>query len=87
MSARELSRAEVMQRLSSANLSQQEAARLLRLSVRQVKRLWRAYRRDGARGLVSRRRGRPSNNRLKPEFVAQVVGLVKRCYPDFGPTL
>lgn len=87
MSALELSRAEVMHRVKVGNLTQQEAARCLRLSVRQVKRLWRAYRRDGARGLISRKRGRPSNNRLNPQFVAQVVYLVTTRYPDFGPTL
>ena len=52
MSARELSRVEVMQRIKSARLDQQEAARVLRLSVRQIKRLWRSYKLDGARGLV-----------------------------------
>lgn len=87
MSAQELSRAQVMHRIKLGTLTQREAARLLRLSVRQIKRLWRAYRSDGARALISRKRGRPSNNRLDPLFVQQVVGLVKARYPDFGPTL
>jgi len=87
MSTQELSRADIMFRIRAGTLTQLEAARVLRLSVRQTKRLWRAYRRDGVQGLVSRRRGRPSNNRLDPRFVAKVVQLVKSRYPDFGPTL
>jgi len=87
MSAQELSRAEVMHRVKLGTLTQAEAARCLRLSVRQIKRLWRAYRRDGARGLISRKRGRPSNNKLNTNFGARVVQLVKARYPDFGPTL
>ena len=87
MSAQELSRAQVMHRIKLGTLTQREAARTLRLSVRQIKRLWRAYRGDGARALISRRRGRPSNNRLDSNFVQPVVALVKQRYPDFGSTL
>jgi predicted DNA-binding transcriptional regulator YafY len=64
MSKRELTRLEVMQRLKDKRLTQKEAARMLGLSTRQVKRLWRAYRELGPPGLVSARRGKPSNNRL-----------------------
>jgi homeodomain-containing protein len=87
MSARELGRVEVMERLKSSVLDQQEAARVLRLSVRQVKRLWRAYQHAGARGLISRKRGRPSNNRFDPAVATAIVDLLRLRYPDFGPTL
>src|SRR4030065_176518 len=59
MSNREISRLEVMQRLRDKCLKQSEAARMLGISERQVKRLFRAYKALGAGGLVSRRRGRP----------------------------
>jgi len=64
MSKRELTRLEVMQRLKEKRLTQKEAAQMLGISTRQVKRLWQAYREKGAPGLTSRRRGRPSNNRM-----------------------
>jgi hypothetical protein len=48
MSTKELSRLEVMQRLSKKQMSQQEAGRILSLSVRQIKRLLKAYRKQGA---------------------------------------
>ncbi len=64
MSKKELNRLEVMQRIKEKRLTQKEAARMLGLSVRQVKRLYSAYRQQGAVGLVSKRRGKPSNNRL-----------------------
>jgi transposase len=87
MSKRELNRLEVMQRLKDKRLTQKEAARLLGLSTRQVKRLWRAYREKGPPGLVSARRGKPSNNRLEADLVQEVLGLIKAKYDDFGPTL
>jgi len=87
MSQRELSRLEVIQRVCRKTLRQRRAAELLGLSVRQVKRLCREYRREGAASLVSKRRGRPSNNRLAPETVSAAGHLLRSRYPDFGPTL
>jgi len=87
MSKRELTRLEAMQRLKDKRLTQKEAARMLGLSVRQIKRLYRAYKAQGARGLVSRRRGKPSNNRLDAETQQKAIDLIHEHYRDFGPTL
>jgi transposase len=87
MSKREITRLEVMQRLKEKRLTQKEAARLLGISTRQVKRLWRIYRKKGAEGLVSQRRGKPSNNRLDAGLVQQALDLIQENYADFGPTL
>jgi len=87
MSQRELSRLEVIQRVCRKTLTQRRAADLLALSARQVKRLCRAFKRSGAAALVSRRRGRPSNNRLRPELLGAARALLRERYYDFGPTL
>jgi transposase len=87
MSHRELTRLEVMQRIKEKRLIQKEAAQILKISIRQVKRLWKAYRKQGAQGLVSQRRGQPSNNRLDAGIAPQVLDLIKEKYTDFGPTL
>lgn len=87
MSKAELTRLEAMQRIKDKRLTQKEAARILNLSVRQVKRLYRAYKSRGAKGLVSARRGKPSNHRLDEQLQQQVLDLLKEKYPDFGPTL
>jgi transposase len=87
MSHRELSRLEVMQKLQEKRLTQTEAARILNLSVRQIKRLFRAYKGQGAQGLISARRGKASNHQLDPDLVQQAVDLVYAHYRDFGPTL
>jgi transposase len=87
MSNREITRLEVMQRLTDKRLRQYEAARMLGISVRQVKRLYRAYKDQGPPGLVSRRRGKPSNNQLDPTTVQATIDLICEHYQDFGPTL
>jgi transposase len=87
MSTKEITRLEVMQRLKDKRLRQKEAALLLGLSVRQIKRLWKKYRKQAAKGLLSAKRGKASNNRLDGGVVQEVVDLLKKKYSDFGPTL
>ena len=87
MSKKELTRLEVMQRLKAKRLSQAEASGMLGISVRQVKRLYASYRKAGAAGLVSQRRGKPSNHRLDQGVVEQARDLIYARYRDFGPTL
>jgi transposase len=66
---------------------QRTAAEILGVSVRQVKRLLRAYRSEGAAGLVSKQRGKPSHHQLDAETGQAVLDLLKGRYADFGPTL
>lgn len=87
MSEKELKKLEVMQRLKDKRLKQGEAAKILGVSIRQVKRIYKAYREAGASGLVSKRRGQVSNHRLEPAVVQKVLDLVQRKYAGFGPTL
>ena len=64
MSRKERDRLKVMAALAEGRLKQIQAAGLLRLSVRRVRRLLRRYEREGDVGLVHRSRGRPSNRRI-----------------------
>jgi hypothetical protein len=50
MSRRELERVEVMGRVAKEELKLMDAAAMLQLSYRQVKRLWRRYRQKGVKG-------------------------------------
>jgi transposase len=87
MSAKELNRLDVMQKLSEKRMSQKEAGRILNLGVRQIKRLLKAYRTKGAAGLVSKHGGRKGNNRLSEEVKKKALNLLKTKYKGFGPTL
>jgi len=87
MSHTELERLEVIQRVRERRLTQEEAAGMLGLGLRQVQRLCAAYRDRGAAGLVSAKRGRESNRRLPDELRRRAMDLVRARYADFGPTL
>jgi len=87
MSYEELDRVSVIRRVIERRLTQREAARMLGLTSRQVRRLCRAYGRDGPGGLASRHRGRPSNRRLPAEHRREALATVRSKYKGFGPTL
>ncbi|GAM01848.1 ISNCY family transposase [Sphingomonas parapaucimobilis] len=87
MSRSELSRYETLQRVERGEITASEAGELLRLCRRQVYRLLDRFRADGAAGLISRKRGRPSNRRLSETYREQILGVVRERYADFGPTL
>jgi transposase len=87
MSNKELTRLEAMQRIKEKRMTQEEAGRILGISVRQVKRLYRSYRKRGAKGLVSQRRGKASNHQMDAEVKQKALDLILEKYRDFGPTL
>ncbi len=68
-------------------LGQREASERLGISVRQFKRLVLLWKERGEADVVSRQRGRPSNNRLAADLRAKISALLRGKYPDFGPTL
>ena len=87
MSLKEADRYAVIQQVIQRTMGQSDAALWLNISVRQVKRLVRAIRQDGAQGAVSKRWGVPSNRRISQVVRDLFVGLVRANYSDFGPTL
>jgi len=87
MSDGELGRLELLRDLDQGRLTTATAAELLGLERRQVFRLLKAYRSEGPAGLISRRRGRPSNRRKPETFRAEALAIIRERYWDFGPTL
>ena len=87
MSDRELGRFEVLRDLDQRRLTTPAAAQLLGLERRQVFRLLKAYRAEGAAGLISKRRGGSSNRRKPEELRTKVLAIIRKRYWDFGPTL
>ena len=92
MSRRELGRVEVLARVKGGQLRVVDAAVLMGVCYRQVKRLWKRYGEKGAAGLKHRSAGRGSNRAYGEKFRRKVLGLVREKYGGrvgkrFGPTV
>jgi len=76
-----------VQAVEGGRLKQLEAASQLGMSARQVRRLLARFRLEGPKGLVSKRRGHPSNHQCPTAILDRACQLIHQHYPDFGPTL
>lgn len=87
MSARDRDRLKVLHEAEKGHLTQKEAGVQLKVSERWVRKLVSRLKKEGDGGILHRLRGRASKRKLGAAVRAKVVRLVKREYPDFGPTL
>jgi Winged helix-turn helix len=86
MSKQEFGRLDVLLRVQSGRLRVADACALIGLRRRQVFRLLRGLKQDGAISLLSKRRGKPSNHRLPVEVRSLALSTIRERYADFGPT-
>src|SRR5438552_267129 len=69
-------------------ITQGEAAKELRLSIRQVQRLLEAVKERGDKAVVHRLRGKPSNRKIEEAIEKKAVQVLSMpVYEGFGPTL
>ena len=92
MSDEEVRRAGVLKRVQAGELTQVEAAEMLGLSCRQVKRLHGRFAKGGAQALVHGSAGKPSNRARPAKERKRILTLVRKHYSGgpgerFGPTL
>jgi hypothetical protein len=86
MSNRELHRVEILQKLIDKRLIESEASDQLGLGVRQIRRLKKAYKANGAKGVVSKKRGKPSNHKYPDAVKKLTLVYIQEHYLDFKPT-
>lgn len=84
LTVREQKRLFVITEVLAGRWTAAQAAAKLELSLRQMRRLLAAYRRDGPAGLVHGNRGRPSPRCLPSDLRQQVVELARSAYADYN---
>ncbi len=85
MSEKEVNRALVLQQVMGGTINLKKASMLMKLSYPQTKRVWAKFKQEGARGLISKKRGRKSNRAVSNEHCQQIVKIIKDNYYDCGP--
>lgn len=86
MSKKELDRHGIIKNLIEKKINGTEAAKLLKLSIRQVRRLKASFKKHGAQGLIHGNRGKISNRKIKNKERKKIVNFIRNHYYDFGPT-
>ncbi len=86
MSVKEIERLKVVTDVTEKRISQKIASKRLNLSSRQIRRLIKRFKTQGAKGLANKHRNTVSNRKLPDDLRLKVLELYKQNYPDFRPT-
>jgi len=86
MGQKELLRGKVLEMVKQGQITLKAAAITLKVSYRQGKRLYAAYRREGDAGLIHGNCGKRSNNRIGEAVREKAVQAYRERYCGFGPT-
>ncbi len=87
MSQKEMKRLHVIHKVREGLLKQKQAAEMISLSERQIRRIVKRISDEGDKGIQHRSRGKESNRRLPKKLVERVTRLYQERYQGFGPTL
>ena len=86
MSQKEVNRLYVIHQAIEKAISQDQAAEILGLTDRQVRRIARSVRLEGDAGICHKSRGKRPHNRIADKIKDKAVILCRDTYKEFGPT-
>lgn len=86
MSQKEIKRYSIIKKLLNREFNGTEAANILELSVRHVRRLKNKVLKNGAKGLTNCSRGKVSNRKILDQTKNKIIKLLSEKYYDFGPS-
>jgi len=87
MTQGELKKLHIVKKAIDKAITQAEAARIVEITTRQVRRIIKRIRLQGDKGIIHKSRGRPSNRALPERIKDKALKLCREKYHDFGPTL
>ena len=86
MTERDSLRESTLTKLAAREINGTQAAEMLKLSTRQVRRLKKRFNK-GIKGILHKSRGKVSSHAVPETERKTIVKIIKTNYPDFGPTL
>jgi transposase len=86
MGEKERLRGKILEMVKRNHMTLKAASAMLRVSYRQAKRLYSAYRKNGGAGLIHGNQGKRSGNRTEEALLEAALEAYRNRYSDFGPT-
>jgi len=87
MSRKEARRLYVLRKVLDGEVKQVDAAGMLSMSTRQVRRIVERIRNEGDEGVIHKLRGEESNRKTADKVKDKIIRLYRKKYEGFGPTL
>jgi len=86
MRQKDLKRLHIIHKVIEGGLTQAQAAEIISLSERQIRRIVKRINEQGDSGIQHRLRGRDPHNKIPKKLVDRFVELYRKKYKGFGPT-
>ncbi len=86
MNTKERQRKAILASVKEGYLTLGEAAKRMKICIRQARRILRRYEQEGDKGLIHKQRGKPSNHVCDEKFKTTVLEVYQSTYMGFGPT-
>ncbi|MCH7722021.1 MAG: ISNCY family transposase [Bacteroidetes bacterium] len=87
LSTKEIDRLMLISQIEQEKISVLEASSLMELSQRQIYRILKRVKAEGAKGIIHKLRGIKSNRGYPRELKEEIIKIYKKRYSDYGPTL
>lgn len=87
MTQKELERVKILTQVKERKISQVLAAKILKVSDRQIRNLLARLNLEGDKGVISKKRGKLKNHCLPKDIRENALAIVRNHYEDFGPKL
>jgi len=87
MSLPEVKKYDIIKKVLNKELNGSQAAKLLNLTSRHIRRLKKKVDNNGIKALAHGNRDKPGNRRVPDKERKKIAALINQKYPDFGPTL
>jgi len=87
MNIKDTRRIATLDRIKEKTMTQAQAAGVLAITTRQVRRLLKRYQDGGASGVVHKLRGLPGNHQADTKLLDQALDTIRKKYSDFSVTL
>jgi len=87
MNIKDTRRIAILDRIKEKTMTQAQAAGVLAITTRQVGRLLKRYKANGASGVIHKLRGLPANNQTDSKLLDSALETVRLKYSDFSITL
>lgn len=86
MSQKESNRLDAILQAIKRAITQEQAARILGITERQIRRMVKRVRKEGNGGISHQSRGKPSNHLIPEKTKDKAIAVCRKKYIDFGPT-
>ena len=86
MNGKDIERFRVMLKIKSGYITLKDASKILSISYRQTRRIYKRFIKEGIKGILHKSIGKKSNNSIDLNIKQDILNKYRQCFCGLGPT-